>query len=85
MQARILRIAVGVALLLTGYMIGTHTSASVHAQTMRANVPSSYGKLVAGDSSSLWFEDSSGTLRQVTIPAGSTAFILSREKWGATP
>jgi hypothetical protein len=85
MQARILRIAVGVALLLTGYIIGTHTSTSVHAQTMRANVPSSYGKLVAGDSSSLWFEDSSGTLRQVTIPAGSTAFILSREKWGATP
>lgn len=78
MQARILRIGVGVLLLLTGYMIGTHTSPSVHAQTMRTNVPSSYGRLVAGDSSSLWFEDNSGNLRQVTIPAGSVTYMVDR-------
>jgi hypothetical protein len=80
MKARILRISVGVALLLTGYTVGTHTSNSIHAQTMRATVPSSYGKLVAGDSSSLWFEDSTGTLRQVTIPAGNTIYTLNRQK-----
>ncbi len=78
MRARILRIAVGVILLLTGYMIGTHTSTSIHAQTMKGNVPASYGKVIAGDSSSLWFEDSAGTLRQVTIPAGNTIYIVSR-------
>lgn len=78
MQARILRIGLGIALLLTGYMVGTHTSTSTHAQTMRGTVPSSYGRLVAGDSSSLWFEDNAGTLRQVTIPAGNTIFTLTR-------
>ena len=78
MRARILRIGVGVLLLLTGYLIGTHTSPSVHAQTMAGNVPSSYGRVVAGDSSSLWFEDSSGNLRQVTIPAGNVTYTVYR-------
>jgi hypothetical protein len=80
MQARILRIGVGIVLLLTGYMIGIHTSASIHAQTMRGIVPSSYGKLVAGDSSSLWFEDNTGTLRQVNIPAGNTIYTIARQR-----
>ena len=78
MRARILRVSVGIVLLLTGYMVGTYTSTSTHAQTMRGSVPSSYGRLVAGDSSSLWFEDNSGTLRQVTIPAGNTIFTMTR-------
>ena len=80
MQARILRIVVGVALLLTGYFVGTHTSTSTQAQTMRAAVPPSYGRLAAGDSSSLWFEDTDGTLRQVTIPAGKTIFTITRQR-----
>ena len=79
MQARILRIAIGVALLLAGYMVGSHTSTSIHAE-MKVTVPTSYGRVVAGDSSSLWFEDSTGTLRQVTIPAGNTIFTISRQK-----
>ena len=79
MPERILRIGIGVALLLTGYMVGTHTSTSIHAQ-MRVTVPASYGRLVAGDSSSLWFEDSSGTLRQITIPAGNTIFTIARTR-----
>ena len=80
MQVRILRIAVGIALLLTGYMVGTHTATSTHAQTMRGSVPASYGRIAAGDSSSLWFEDNSGTLRQVTIPAGNTIYTVNRQK-----
>lgn len=80
MQMRILRIAVGIVLLLTGYLAGTHTATSIHAQTMRGAVPSSYGRIVAGDSSSLWFEDSSGTLRQVTIPAGNTIYTVTRQR-----
>jgi hypothetical protein len=79
MQARILRISIGVALLLSGYMVGTHTSTSIHAQ-MRVSVPATYGRVVAGDSSSLWFEDKDGTLRQVNIPAGNTIFTISRQK-----
>jgi hypothetical protein len=80
MRAGILRISLGIALLLTGYLVGTHTSMSIHAQTMRGTVPSSYGRLVAGDSSSLWFEDNTGTIRQVTIPAGNTIFTISRQR-----
>lgn len=80
MQARILRIGVGMALLLAGYMVGTHTSTPLHAQSMRTTVPAYYGKVVAGDSASLWFEDSSGTLRQVTIPAGNTTYTVTRQK-----
>jgi len=79
MQARILRISLGVALLLTGYMVGTHTSTSIHAQ-MKVTVPTAYGKVVAGDSSSLWFEDTTGTLRQVNIPAGNTIFSVTRQR-----
>jgi hypothetical protein len=80
MQARILRIGVGIALLLTGYMVGTHTTSSIHAQSMRGSVPPYYGKVVAGDSSSLWFEDDSGTLRQVNIPAGNTIYTINRQR-----
>jgi hypothetical protein len=79
MQARILRISIGVALLLTGYMVGTHNTTSIHAE-MRVSVPASYGKVVAGDSSSLWFEDTTGTLRQVTFPAGNTIFTVIRQR-----
>ena len=79
MQAKILRITIGVVLLLTGYMVGTRTSTPIHAQ-QRVNVPASYGRLAAGDSSSLWFEDTTGTLRQVTIPAGNTIFTITRPK-----
>ncbi len=79
MQARILRMTIGVALLLTGYMVGTHTSTSIHAE-MKVSVPAAYGGVVAGDSASLWFEDTTGTLRQVTIPAGSTVFTISRQR-----
>ncbi len=79
MQARILRISFGVALLLVGYMIGTRNTTSIHAE-MRVTVPTAYGKVVAGDSSSLWFEDITGTLRQVTIPAGNTIFTINRQK-----
>lgn len=80
MRARILRIAAGVALLLAGYMVGTHTSTPIHAQSMRTTVPGYYGKLVAADSASLWFEDKDGTLRQVTIPAGNTVYTVSRSR-----
>ena len=80
MQARIWQIGAGAALLLAGYFFGAHTSPTIHAQTMRATVPASYGRLVAGDSSSLWFEDNSGTLRQINIPAGNTIFTISRQK-----
>jgi hypothetical protein len=80
MQAKDLRIYIGVKLLLTGYIVGTHTSVSVHAQTMGATIPSSYGRVVAGDSSSLWFEDTKGTLRQITIPAGRTIYTVTRER-----
>jgi hypothetical protein len=80
MKVMILRIGFGIVLLLTGYMVGTHTSTSIHAQTMRAAVPSSYGRVVAGDSSSLWFEDNTGTLRQVTIPAGNAIFTITRQR-----
>jgi hypothetical protein len=79
MQARILRIGIGVALLLTGYMVGTHTPTSIHAE-MKVSVPTSYGRVVAGDSSSLWFEDTTGTLRQVTIPSGNTIFTITRQR-----
>jgi|GEM_PF-5825855 len=79
MQARILRISIGVALLLAGYMVGTHTSTSIHAQ-MKVTVPTAYGKVVAGDSSSLWFEDTTGTLRQVNIPVGNAIFTITRQK-----
>ncbi|HLY40199.1 MAG TPA: hypothetical protein VKR52_03255 [Terracidiphilus sp.] len=78
MLARMLRIAIAAALLLTGYMVGTHSSFTIHAQTMKGTVPSSYGRLAAADSSSLWFEDDAGTLRQVTIPAGNTIFVMTR-------
>jgi hypothetical protein len=78
MRARLLRVTVGAMLLLAGYMVGIHTSSSIHAQTMHGSVQASYGKIVAGDSSSLWFEDSAGTLRQVTIPSGNTIFIVTR-------
>jgi len=80
MQARILRVCVGIALLLAGYVVGTHTSKPVYAQTMRGAVPSSYGRVVAGDSSSLWFEDNAGTLRQITIPAGNTIYTIARQR-----
>lgn len=80
MQRSILRIAFGAALLLIGYMIGAHTPVAIHAQGMQASVPSHYGKLVAGDSSSLWFEGKDGTLRQITIPAGSTVFTINRQR-----
>jgi hypothetical protein len=79
MRARILRISIGVALLLTGFMVGTHIPSSIHAQ-MRVSVPTAYGRVVAGDSSSLWFEDTTGTLRQVNIPAGNTIFTIARQK-----
>jgi len=83
MQARILRISIGVALLLVGYTVGTHTSTSIHADVhgdMRASVPASYGRVVAGDSASLWFEDTTDTLRQVNIPAGTTIFTMTRQR-----
>jgi hypothetical protein len=79
MQARILRISIGVVLLLAGYMAGTHTSTPIHAQ-MRVTVPTSYGRLVAGDSASLWFEDASGTLRQINIPQGNTIITITRQR-----
>jgi len=79
MRASLLRIGVGVALLLTGFMVGAHTSSPIHAE-MKVNVPLAYGKVVAGDSASLWFEDTAGTLRQVTIPAGNTIFTISRQR-----
>jgi hypothetical protein len=79
MKARFLRIGIGAALLLAGYLVGMRTSGSVHAG-MQVSIPATYGKVVAGDSSSLWFEDSTGTLRQVTIPAGSTIFTVARPR-----
>jgi hypothetical protein len=79
MQARILRIGIGVALLLTGYMVGTHSSTPIHAE-QRTSVPGYYGRFVAGDSASLWFEDKDGTLRQVNVPQGNTVFTASRNK-----
>jgi len=79
MKSGILRIGAGVVLLMAGYMVGTHNSNSIHAQ-MKVSVPASYGKVVAGDSASLWFEDSSGTLRQVNIPAGNTIFTIGRQR-----
>jgi hypothetical protein len=80
MQARILRISIGIALLLGAYMAGIRSSTSIRAQTMKGSVPASYGKIVAGDSSSLWFEDGSGTLRQVNIPEGRTIFTMPRQR-----
>ena len=83
MQARILRISIGVALLLAGYTVGTYTSTPIHADVhgdMRASVPASYGRVVAGDSASLWFEDEANTLRQVSIPSGTTIFTITRQR-----
>ena len=83
MQARILRISIGVALLLAGYTVGTYTSTSIHADVhgdMRASVPAGYGRVVAGDSASLWFEDETNTLRQVNIPEGKTIFTITRQR-----
>lgn len=80
MQARILRIGISVALLLTGYVVGTHPLTPVHAETMRGSVPASYGRVVAADSASLWFEDTNGTLRQVNIPEGRMIFTITRTK-----
>jgi hypothetical protein len=79
MRAIILRIGAGMALFLTAYTAGMHTTPSIHAQ-MRVTVPSAYGRLVAGDSSSLWFEDTTGTLRQVNIPQGNTIITITRPK-----
>ena len=79
MKARIMRIGIGAVLLLAGYVVGMRTSGSVHAE-MRVSIPATYGRVVAGDSSSLWFEDSAGTLRQVTIPAGNTIFTVNRQR-----
>ena len=80
MRARILRVGIGTALLLFGYIVGTaHNTTSTHAE-QRTSVPSYYGRLVAGDSSSLWFEDKEGTLRQVNVPQGNTVFTASRQK-----
>lgn len=78
MQSRLVRIGVGVVLLLAGYAIGTRTSTPIRAE-QRATVPASYGKVVFGDASSLWFEDEHGTLRQVNVPQGNTIFTLARE------
>jgi hypothetical protein len=83
MQARILRIGIGVALLLVGFTVGTHTSTSIRADVhgdMRASVPAGYGRVVAGDSASLWFEDETNTLRQVNIPEGKTIFTITRQR-----
>ena len=83
MQARILRISIGVALLLVGYTVGTHTSTPIHADIhaeMRASVPAGYGRVVAGDSASLWFEDETNTLRQVNIPEGKTIFTITQQR-----
>lgn len=80
MRARILRIGFGVVLLLMGYMIGTHRSTTIHAQSMSASVPARYGRIVAGDSSSLWFEDKDGTLHQVTVPSGNTVYTVYRQR-----
>lgn len=79
MQSRILRIATGVVLLLAGYLAGTHTSTPIHAE-MQKSIPASYGRIIAGDSSSLWFEDTNGTVRQVTIPAGNTIYTITRQR-----
>lgn len=77
MRARLLRIVVGILLLLTGYAVGTHTSTSIHAE-QRAIVPASYGRVVAANAGSLWFEDEHGTLRQVNVPQGNMIFSVSR-------
>lgn len=79
MRARVLGIGIGVALLLTGYMAGTRASTSIHAE-QRVSIPGFYGRLVAGDSGSLWFEDTAGTLRQVNVPQGNTVFTATRQK-----
>jgi hypothetical protein len=80
MRANVLRVCIGVTLLLMGYMVGTYNSATIHAQGMGATIPTSYGRVVAGDSASLWFEDKDGTLRQITIPAGRVTFTANRQR-----
>jgi hypothetical protein len=79
MHARILRIGGGVVLLLTGYIVGTHTTTPIHAE-QRTSVPSYYGRVISGDSGSIWFEDKDGTLRQVNVPQGNTVFTVSRQR-----
>lgn len=79
MRARIVRVGIGVLLVLSGYMFGTYTSSSIHAE-QRVSVPAAYGKVIAGDSGSIWFEDTSGTLRQVNVPQGNTIFTVARQR-----
>jgi len=79
MRTRILRIGAGVVLLLTGYMVGTHNATSIHAE-QRTSVPAYYGRIISGDSGSVWFEDKDGTLRQVNVPQGNTVFTVIRQK-----
>jgi len=79
MQASILRIGIGIALLLTGYMAGMHTATSIRAE-QRVTIPGYYGRVISADSGSLWFEDKDGTLRQVNVPQGSTVYTITRQK-----
>lgn len=79
MQARILRIGIGSALLITGYLFGMHTTTAIHAE-QRTSIPGYYGRVISGDSGSLWFEDKEGTLRQINIPQGNLVFTAIRQK-----
>ena len=79
MRARILRVVIGVALLLTGYVAGMRTTTSIQAG-QQTSVPSYYGRVISGDSGSLWFEDEDGTLRQVNVPQGNTVYTVARRK-----
>ena len=70
---------VGAVLLITGYLVGTRTTTAIHAE-QRTSIPGYYGRVISGDSGSLWFEDKDGTLRQVNIPQGNTVFTATRRR-----
>jgi len=72
MRTRVILVLSGAALLLAGYLLGTHNNGVVYAQShSHAAIPKSYGKLVTAIADSigtgLVFEDAQGVIRFVSV------------------
>ena len=77
MKNWVLRICVGVFLIVVGYLLGSNSPRSVHAQSANS-IPKSYGRFVTGSSNLLYFEDSSGTIRIVDVNGAGLQVTLPR-------